>query len=304
MNGRVCVVVVTFNSQSVLEACLDRVYAMKDVDLIVVDNASTDDTCRLVEDLYPNVTLVRNVSNEGFARAVNHGVSFSTSKHILLVNPDVVVEESVVESLLDLMMGDASIGVAAPVVVERPGDRVLPCGYEPSTIRMFYHMTGLSRLGRSLPSVRGHYLLDNQLQGASDVEWTTGACFMTSIDVWRAAGGLSERWFMYAEDIDFCLRVGDLGYRVVVDESVRVSHSAGMSSAGSDNRVGVLWLENLYDLYCVRFGPGKARRLLWRFIVGSGFFARAAVARSPYNRRRFSAYGKCMLVRTNSTTVN
>ncbi|GGB15099.1 hypothetical protein GCM10011492_00950 [Flexivirga endophytica] len=167
----------------------------------------------------------------------------------------------------------------------------MPAGWAPTLPRMILHMSGISRLARINFSLRGHYLLRNQVADEMAVDWVTGACLLTRRDAWNSVGGMTTRWFMYAEDLDYCLRLGDAGWRVVLLGSTEAEHAAGLSSAGNDGRIRTEWIVNLAELYDLHFGRARAKRVAWRAVVASGFLARSAIARSAYDRRRFRAYG-------------
>lgn len=287
----VSVIIVTYNSASVLLKCLDSIIGSKCTsEVIIVDNNSTDASIQISENHPLSPTIIASATNAGFARAVNEAASRARGSYLLLVNPDVVVAPGVIDELSTLLDDRLAIGVAAPVVHERATDKTVPAGYPPTVSRMFLHLSGLSRLGRTNVRLRGHYLLSSQVSGAMSLDWVTGACLMTRNDLWQRLGGLTTRWFMYAEDIEYCLRVKKAGYEVILDSSLTVEHAAGRSSDDADQRVSTQWLSNLYDLYRNVYTPSVVERQLWRALTVVGFGARSMLARDRYNRLRFRRY--------------
>ncbi|WP_442922995.1 glycosyltransferase family 2 protein [Microbacterium sp. nov. GSS16] len=275
-------VIVTYNSERVIANCLAALpEPSEDFELIVIDNASTDETVSVVRRLRPDVRLRVMNSNVGFAVAVNLGLETARGDTFLLLNPDASIDESAVEGTLDVLRSNTDIGVAAPLVLERGGEfHTLAAGYSPTVWHMFTHMTGISRFNVRFRLVRGHYLVRNSVgkNQVLDVDWTSGGCMFVRASLWRELSGLSTRWFMYAEDIEFCLRVRKAGLRVVIDTHFGAHHAVGSSSGDNHSLTSALWLENLFDLFTSGLSRSWLESFAWKWIVVSGFFARGAVA--------------------------
>ncbi len=304
----ISVVIVTFNSLGVIDECLHPLNSCphEDVHVIVVDNASTDGTPEHIERRYPDITLIRAESNDGFAAGVIEGVSASTSEVIVLLNPDAVVATDTLRALADQMQSEATLGILAPAIIQPAGRlRITSAGRFPTAWRMFTHYAGLSRYARRVPLLEGHYLRPEHVTGECDTDWVTGACLAMRRTVWDEIGGISRRWFMYAEDIDLCLRVKRAGYRVVLSPTWSADHLVGASESGHERRLNAAWVINLFDFYCLEFNPGPVRRSTWRLIVGIGLASRAVAyllrARGPgraawrTEARRFFFYAKATL---------
>lgn len=299
----VSVIVVTFNSAQVIEECLRSVLDAESApNIIIVDNASTDGTLAIVGRVAPKAVVLRNDLNVGFARAVNRGVSKAANPYILLLNPDALISGWDVSRLVDFFDERADVGVAAPLMIEAGGAHpTIAAGMSPSLWRMFTHSTGLSRFGTRWRRLAGHYVFASQMRTSSDheVDWVSGGCLFTRKRLWDDLGGLDERWFMYAEDVDYCIRVRETGSRCVVVGTVPASHAVGMSSASSEASPAVrtVWIENLFDLYMYRLAPSSAHAWLWKHIVSLGFDARAFVASArgqEGDRVRFRAYSSAL----------
>lgn len=298
---RLSVVMVTYNSAHVVAEALDAL--PHDVEIIVVDNASTDDTIEVVAKIRPDARIMASQKNYGFARAVNRGAAEARSSTLLLLNPDAVVGDDAVTKVAASLDHDPTIGIVAPLVIEGDGSlATLAAGFEPTIWRMFTHASGLSRFAQPGSMLGGHYLMRGHRleRPLIDVEWVSGGCLFVRKSVWSALGGLTERWFMYAEDVDFCLRAGDAGWRSILLTGATASHAVGASSAGT-NRIRLTWLENLFDLYQERYRAGFLRRTAWRTVVSTGYAARWAVSRlkdlaarrePSHDARRFLAYAR------------
>lgn len=288
----VSIIVVTYNSLGVIGSCLDALTRdgepPADTEVIVVDNLSTDDTVAVLRERHPWVHVIENDSNAGFSRAVNLAAAHAAGRHLLLLNPDARISSEGVARLSRLLDSDPSIGAASPVL-ENEGEEVviLAAGHAPTMTRMFLHQSGLSRLGRRWSALEGHYLFAADVRkGVRDVDWVSGGCLMVPRDVWRRAGGLTDRWFMYAEDVEFCLRLRAAGLRVIVDAGERAHHALGGSSSGVEGSVNTAWIVNLFDLYGWRMARTGLQQQLWRAIVLAGMHGRLWWFRAAARRRR------------------
>jgi N-acetylglucosaminyl-diphospho-decaprenol L-rhamnosyltransferase len=275
---RASVIIVAFNSSRVLLSCLASLGDLQTagVETIVVDNASSDNTVSLITKKYPKVQIIANASNVGFARAVNIGVSASRGRFIVLLNPDATLGLGVLTSLVDEAARTNGIGVIAPLLGDPTGRlRIASAGRDPSAWRMFCHYFGLSRALGRFSMFEGHYLLPRQLSTSREVDWVTGACMVLPKSVWEAVGGMSERWFMYAEDMEFCYRVRKSGYLVVVDPELRATHSVGESTSGNELSSNPAWVINLYDFYASDIATSRFARVMWRLVVSGGLIIRS-----------------------------
>ncbi|MFC0450884.1 glycosyltransferase family 2 protein [Rhodococcus jostii] len=311
----ISVVIVTYNSAAVIEHCLAALGSDPALDIIVVDNDSIDDTIVRVSDVCPHARVIRSEANVGFAGGVNRGVSEARGDHVLLLNPDAVVDAESVFALSRVLDSDDSIGVVAPLL-DKPGERlaIRECGRQPDLWRVLCHYSGLSRFAGYSPSVEGLYLLKRHSSADSrDVDWVSGACMLVRRDTWMRLDGLSRRWFMYAEDIEFCLRVKESGERVVTVPAVTGVHLIGESSTTPtvsqapnstvsrapnstvsrapnstvsqapnstvSQAPNSAWVVNMYDLYKWRISRTRLQNIGWKWAVAGGLFARSAAYR-------------------------
>lgn len=267
-------IIVTYNSEPHIRSCLAGLRQAPPLGRVkIVDNASTDGTAMVVAREYPWVELIENDQNTGFAAAVNLALELPASRPVLLLNPDAVITWESVLRLLEILEADPAIGIVAPMITQPEGTlRVLSAGYFPSISAVAAHYWGLTRI----TSIRGFNLLATRdAKGPKDVDWVSGACMMISQQALNRVGKISERWFMYAEDIEFCRRVQNSGLRVVHHPGVTVTHLLG-ASAAAGSRVSLLWIDSLFDLYCMTT-QSAVRRIVWRFVVSTGLMTRALV---------------------------
>lgn len=312
----VSIIIVTFNSESVIEECLALLAEEPRFEIIVVDNASTDGTVDLVESRYRSVRIIRNYANVGFAKAVNKGVRECHGDHLLLLNPDAYISAGAVISLSKLMSKDSTLGACAPLVRDPNNEFTsVGAGHAPTIWRMFLHATGTSRLSRVWSFLEGHYLFRfNLADGPRYVDWASGGCLMVTSNAWRQVDGLSERWFMYGEDIDLCLRVSGTGLRIAIAPEISAVHEIGGSSSNVDGRINTLWITSLFDVYASTLSPSASHTFIWKLVVWAGFRGRALVYQllarfTPHrpgakialaNNQRYVAYAKALMADTSN----
>jgi N-acetylglucosaminyl-diphospho-decaprenol L-rhamnosyltransferase len=305
----VSVILVTYNSRAIVMDALKPLVGQSGIEVIVVDNDSQDGTSQAINARYAAVEVVQLPDNVGFARAVNEGIRRATNPLVMLLNPDAVVGIEAVRRLAS-KFSDSRTGLVAPLLKNPAGhQRVVAAGYLPTLRRMVAHYSGLSRLGKRFPALRGHYLFEDQLSSNSmNVEWVTGACMIFPRAVWTEVGGLSERWFMYAEDIDFCLRVSRAGYRVRLIVQETADHLVGQSDSTESFKANPAWVLNLRDFYDRELAPSRLHGWVWSVVVGLGLLARGlafgaltrrasgdARLRMSNNSKRFLQYGLAVL---------
>ncbi|UKA48938.1 glycosyltransferase family 2 protein [Arthrobacter sp. FW305-123] len=299
-------VIVTYNSASVIGSCLEPLMdlALSGHEVVIVDNNSTDETLAICLKLIPSAKIIRNPNNDGFAKAVNLGVAASAGSTVVLLNPDAVGSA---ESFHELLESSAKnpMAVIAPMIVH-PEQRlsVVSAGRQPKLGRMLLHYSGLARLAGP-GFLEGHYLYPHQAESDRNVEWATGACLVIPKNLWRSVGGLTERWFMYAEDIEFCHRVVLAGYSIRLLSGIEISHAAGTGTS-EPKSMKADWIVNLWHFYNDDLSPGRTASSAWKFVVSAGLFSRAvyyalrAISSGDklvwlHESRRFRAFGTAML---------
>lgn len=225
------VVVVTYRAADFVGACLHSVRADDiDIELVVVDNASPDDTVDVVRRSRPDARIIPMRSNLGFARAVNAGVAEASGRHVLLLNPDTVVPAGALATLTRAIDADGSIGVVAPRLLNSDGtDQGTARRFPTPAAALFGRRSPLTRL---FPGNRwsSRFLVGLQ-RGADrapfDVDWVSGACLLSPTALFRQLGGMDEGFFMHFEDTDWCQRVKQAGLRVVCVPEAEVVHHEG-----------------------------------------------------------------------------
>ncbi|MDY7540919.1 glycosyltransferase family 2 protein [Cryobacterium sp. 5B3] len=275
------VIVVTYNSARVIADCLSELVSSelcKDVEFVVVDNDSKDETLKIVRGISGRIRIIRNIDNVGFAKAVNIGARSTHASAILLLNPDAIISAS---ALLELRLASASNNrtILAPLIVHPDGRlRIVSAGRFPSVWRLFCHYSGISRFGKTCPALEGHYLLPNQLQMETSTDWVTGACMLIPSQIWSHLGGLTEQWFMYAEDIEFCWKAKQAGYGVALLRKVTTTHAVG-ESTDEPKSLNADWITNLFDFYRTSMNGSTLSGTAWKLVVVLGLLSRSVAFR-------------------------
>jgi len=233
-DGVVSIVMVTYNSADWLDSSIGTIgRGAVDVpyEVIVVDNASADDSVLQLQTRFPDVKLIVNPVNEGFARAVNRGAATAEGDWILLLNPDTEVAEGAIDALVAFAQTNPGHGIYGGRTVTPEGD-VDPssCWGLPSVWSTACFGLGLSTaFKKSLvfdPESLGRWQRDS----VREVGFVSGSLLLVPREVWQELGGFDERFFVYGEDADLGARAHALGYRPIVTPNATIVHAVGASS--------------------------------------------------------------------------
>jgi GT2 family glycosyltransferase len=235
------VIIVSWNAKAYLLKCLDSVFRQTtgtshSTEIIVVDNASTDGSPEAVAANYPSVKLVVNDANYGFARANNIGLRASTGEYLLLVNSDVVVSPDCFSKCIRYLDEHPEIGMLGPRIIGTDGRIQRSCMSYPSIWNALCRALGLDSLfPRS--QLFGSYLLTYwNHEDTRDVEVINGCFWIIRRSAMDQVGMLDERFFIYGEDIDWCMRFNASGWKVVFFSEAEALHYGGASSANAPLR--------------------------------------------------------------------
>lgn len=275
--GRVSVVVPTLDTRELTLACVASVLASRlpegtALEVVVVDDGSTDGTAESIRGLSPAVKVLRNEAPTGYARAVNAGAAATDGDVLVLLNSDTEVDADGLASVLAAFESRERLGVAGASLVYPGGEPQWSGGHAPTLPWLFLQASGLPPLLGRLPAYRRVKPL--HVPEERSVDWVPGAALAIRRDAWRRCGPLDTSYRLYAQDLDLCLRVGAAGWEVRVLPGFRVVHHHGATIArdgasGVRMDAGVLWSDLV--LWASRQGGERrarsCRRALW---AGSG----------------------------------
>ncbi len=230
----VSIIIVSYNTRDFIKTCL-RALAERTKDVacetIVVDNASRDGSVEMIEKEFPEVNLVKNAANHGYAKAVNQGISRSRGRYFLILNPDIEVAEGSVKNLWTFMEGNARVGIAGARLLYPDGSLQMSCRTFYTLPTMLLRRTFLGKVFPNAKIVREHLMLDWDHNSEREVDWILGACMMVRREAYESLGGMDERFFLYLEDVDWCFRMKKHGWRVYYVPQAVMTHYHRRESA-------------------------------------------------------------------------
>jgi N-acetylglucosaminyl-diphospho-decaprenol L-rhamnosyltransferase len=227
---RLSIVIVTYNSTSEIDACLQALVAMPsriDHEIVVVDNASTDGTPHAIRARWPGVRVVDAGHNLGFAQANNLGIRQTFGEFVMLLNPDAVVRPGSIDTLVAALDARADAAVAGPRLIDGDGRAELSFGRMITPINELRQKLLVHGHARRLPLISGY--VERATRHPREVDWVSGACLLVRRADAETAGLLDERFFMYTEDVDFCASIRARGRRVLFVPGAEVVHLRGQS---------------------------------------------------------------------------
>lgn len=296
------VIIVNYNTRDLLRDCLRSVYEQTpslEIEVYVVDNASSDGSADMVAEEFPGVHLTRSAENLGFAKANNVALSEASGDVQILLNPDTVVLDGALEKIVRYLRENPDVGAVCPDLPQPGGTlQVTSCGHQPTVWRVFCQYFFLTRLFPRTRLFRGMNLVAGVHREPVSVEWLSGACLCARRDVWSEVGFLDESWFMFAEDMEWCERALKRGYVLRYLPGVTVNHYWGASSKGVAGKTSTMWLDSIASWH----GRGHARlstsAMMLAFSGGLGLRAvlhRLRAAKSRDSKWRFEGeyMGRC-----------
>ncbi len=219
--------IVNWNTRDLLRNCLRSIYETThqiSYEIFVVDNASSDGSYQMIEREFPQVRLLRNEENLGFAQANNQALKRSQGRYILLLNPDTIVLERAFAKMVEFMDGNPKVGALGPRILNEDRSLQFSCYSFPTISTFLFHITHLDTLfpkNRLMGKYRMSYWDHNDIR---EVDWVTGACLMVRQEVIQRIGLLDEDYFMFSEDLDWCYRIKRLGWKVYYLPKAEVIH--------------------------------------------------------------------------------
>lgn len=241
--ARITVVTVTYNSAEVIARCLESV--AQAARLIVVDNASRDDTIAIARNTTPKVEIVENVNNRGFGRACNQGLECAETEFVLFLNPDAALLDGAAEALVATVERYPAAAMVAPAQEDAAGN-----------LRITDHTTRLDQGSRLHRRRKGAPVLS---EGPCYVQWLGAAVLLARTQAVRAVGGFDENIFLFFEDDDLSVRLRTEGHALVYVPEARASHFPG-HSCPPELGITVLraWHRSWSLLYCLEKHRGRA----------------------------------------------
>lgn len=230
--AKISIIILNWNTRDLLAQCLDSIERHKgefQLEILVVDNASNDGSQAMLKEKYPQIRLIINSQNVGFAKGNNQAMQVAQGDYFLLWNSDTFAIPGAMQSLLYLAEKEPKAGIVGAQL--RNADNSFQASYSPfpNQWREFLILTGLGRtfLDHAYPS-----LGPEEEKGPQIVDYVEGACLLVRRQAFQEVGGFDEAYFMYAEEVDWCYRMAKHGWQVWYQPQAKVIHLGGASSAG------------------------------------------------------------------------
>lgn len=288
----ISVVIVNWNTKKLLEDCLASI--KKEVgesedfkyEVIVVDNNSEDGSQKMVETKFPQVKLLQNKENLGFAKANNQAFKIAKGKYVLLLNSDTYLLENSLKKLLEKVQqldnrGSTptngrslvikgveprnTFGALSPMLLNEDRTIQQSVGFFPNLLQVFWWMTFIDDLPFGTFLKPYHVDHDSFYKGEHEVDWITGAAMLVPKAVIAEVGALDEKIFMYGEDVDWCFRIKKAGYKVFYSPTTKLVH-IGRGSAKKVSKGAILGeykgLEYFYKKHKSNFSLQVLKSLL------------------------------------------
>lgn len=286
MRVELSVIIVSWNVKNLLERCLASVLAqLPDIpgasEVLVIDNASSDGSAGLVQEKFPQVHLIANPSNAGFTIACNQGIAGSSGRYVLLLNPDTELQPGALPLMVDYLREHPEVALLGPQLLNPEGSVQSSRRRFPSLATALVESTPIQwRLFPELPLLRHFSYLDLPEGEVQEVDWVTGACLLIRRETLSQIGLLDERYFMYFEELDWCLRAKRAGWKIMYLPTAKVVHHAGKSSEQDLARRHIRFNDSKCKYYTKHYGPLVG--LLLRVYLFSWYVVQAGEAALQY----------------------
>jgi GT2 family glycosyltransferase len=287
----VSVIIVNYNAGDKLCQCVASVFdSCQGASVIVVDNASTDNSVSLLETRFPDqprLDILRNERNLGFAIACNMGTRLAEGQNLLYLNPDCRVDKKTIPTLLAVLRSHPDAGMVGGLLLnpdgteQAGGRRAIPTPWR--TLVRVFNLAGLAKRDSRLFSdfnLHRQALPDQPIE----VEAISGACMLVRREALAVVGGFDEGYFLHCEDLDWCMRFRQAGWKVLFVPHARVTHYRGTCSRSRP--VFVEWHKHrgMMRFYRKHFRHQHPCVLMW--LVGAGVWLRFGLLAAYFTVRR------------------
>jgi GT2 family glycosyltransferase len=252
--------IVNWNTEAVLRECLRSIYQQtKEIsyEIFVVDNASKDGSVEMVRNLFPDVCLIVNQQNRGFAAANNQALRLAKGRYILFLNPDTVIHDGALEMMVQLMEKHPEAGAMGCKLLNGDGSVQHSIRQSPSFNVALLESTILGRLPFLRRRVKGFKMEGFSFDRTEEVDAVCGAALLVRKDVLDEVGPMDEAYFMFIEELDLCQRIRVRGHKVYFTPEARITHLGGESRNQNPEGLMIAGLNSLFRYFNKFKGPWK-----------------------------------------------
>ncbi len=234
-------IIVNYRSSRELLRCIESIRASEFfgvTEILVIDNSDVDSGTPIVRETFPDIKLIKNTDNIGFARACNQAARIAAGRLLLFVNPDAELDPGTASSLSSYLDEHPKVGAVGPKVLNTDGTLQYSCRRFPTVWSgLFNRYSLLTRLFPNNPYSRHYLMSDMDHEATQKVDWLSGCCLMVKRDVFQKVGMFDENYFLFIEDVDLCRTLGDNGFDVVYHPETSIVHASSMNRRASLNSI-------------------------------------------------------------------
>jgi N-acetylglucosaminyl-diphospho-decaprenol L-rhamnosyltransferase len=288
------VIIVAYKSGEEIGPCLaslPRTLDGRAVQIMVVNNSPADGIDAIIRADFPHIVYIAPEQNLGFGRASNAGYARATGEFILFLNPDTICNDAALAHCIERLKGDERIGLISPKLVQADGAMDLACRRSiPTLWDGLCRASGLAAKFPGRAFFSGYNLTHLPVDGTYDVGAINGAFMLGRRRIFDevAVGGavFDERFFMYGDDLDLCIRVARVGYRIVYDGRVRITHLKGLSVARDFETMSQAIFDANRDVYLKHFNPRGSVLVRWKYLAAFGAWKAVAKLKARFRGYR------------------
>jgi GT2 family glycosyltransferase len=256
---KLSIVIICWNDLRVIRDCLRSIYEgthETNFEVVVSDNGSVDGSVEFIRKHYPQVRIVENRQNLGFARGNNAGIRASRGEYVLILNPDTIIHDGALDKLVEFAERRSGAGAFGCRVLNPDGTYQVSARLFPTVLRYWVSALGLSRLSsffiyEEYPRWRG----DTE----RSIDWQSGCCVMFRGNLLKRLGGFDEQFFYHFEEVDLCRRVWNAGYPILFTPQAVITHLGGQSVSRFPVRFEIEKHRSRYRYFYKHFGAKAAR---------------------------------------------
>jgi GT2 family glycosyltransferase len=256
---KLSIVIICWNDLRVIRDCLRSIYEgthETNFEVVVSDNGSVDGSVEFIRKHYPQVRIVENRQNLGFARGNNAGIRASRGEYVLILNPDTIIHDGALDKLVEFAERRSGAGAFGCRVLNPDGTYQVSARLFPTVLRYWVSALGLSRLSsffiyEEYPRWRG----DTE----RSIDWQSGCCVMFRGNLLKRLGGFDEQFFYHFEEVDLCRRVWNAGYPILFTPEAVITHLGGQSVSRFPVRFEIEKHRSRYRYFYKHFGAKAAR---------------------------------------------
>lgn len=237
---KLSITIASWNTQGDLRICLDSLQKVLDelpFEVLVIDNNSADGSADMVEAEFPWVRLFRNSRNYGFTGAHNFGLMNKKGPYTLLLNSDTVVHPGALKTLVDYLDAHPEVGFIGPKLLNPDGSLQLSCRRFPNPVAAIFRNSLMGKLFPKNKWLREYLMTDWDHSTQREVDWVSGAAFIITDECYKKIGPMDDKFYMFCEDVDWCWRGWEAGFKVVYLPTAQITHAIGRSTDKAPNRM-------------------------------------------------------------------